>query len=73
MQRFKGKITILNPIIRDMNPDEEEKISVNKLIPKYALTSSLSNNAIIKLISNILDSTNIEENLPLYLIKKFKF
>lgn len=73
IQRFKGEITIINPIIKDMDPNEEKKISVDKLIPKYALTSNLSNNAIIKLISNILESTEIEENLPLYLIEKFKF
>ena len=73
MQRFKGEIIILNPIIKDMDPGEEEKLSVDKLIPKYALTNNLSNNAIIKLISNILDSTEIEENLPQYLIEKFKF
>ena len=73
IQRFKGKITVINPILKVMDPFDEKNILVDKLIPKYVLRGNLSNHTITKLISNILDFTEIEENLPLSLIEKLKF
>lgn len=73
IQRFKGEIIILNPLIKAMESCDEKNVLENKLIPIYALRGNLSSNIMIKLISSILGSTEIEENLPSYLIEKFKF
>lgn len=44
-----------------------------KIIPKYPLKGDLKNNLLIKLVDSVLTNIDIGENLPIWLIEKYKF
>ncbi|MEY7999575.1 ATP-dependent DNA helicase RecG [Clostridium sp. Mt-5] len=70
VQKFKGDSFITNPVlINDSGVGKTEE----KIIPIYPLKSGITNNTFIKLISEILPEINIEENLPRWIIDKYKF
>jgi ATP-dependent DNA helicase RecG len=80
LQDYKGEKTIINPIIvtdvssQTKEPSYTDNCSENNftIIPKYPLKEGLTNNFLVKIISHILGSIKIWENLPQQLIKKHK-
>jgi ATP-dependent DNA helicase RecG len=48
------------------------EVEEGRIIPKYSLNKDLTSNLIAKLINQVLNNTEINENLPEYLIKKYK-
>jgi ATP-dependent DNA helicase RecG len=63
---YKGLKVIATPkVIRG-------EIQEGRIIPKYSLNKDLTANLISKLINQVLDSIKINENLPDYLIQKYK-
>ncbi len=78
LQDFKGEKVIINPIIvtnknfqnTALNNNHNHSKNAYTITPKYPLKESISNNFFIKVISNILDSIEIIENLPQQLIKR---
>lgn len=80
LQDYRGEKTIINPIIvNNVNsqikePSYTDNRSENNftIIPKYPLKEGLTNNFLVKIISHILGSIKILENLPRQLIKKHK-
>ncbi len=68
-----GKVNIFNNQIQIMNPTiekgDEEK--VGRIIPIYALTNRLTNNEMIRIMTNAIRdySSNLKERLPEYMIK----
>lgn len=65
---YKGsKATISNPVILD-----KDYFNHQDILPKYALSGTLSNNFFIKLIFNLLATLKIRENLPSHIINKYK-
>lgn len=77
-QEFNGEKIIVNPsIIKDSNLINNmniENISEEKtkLSPKYALKSGISNNFLIKVITQILGEVTIADNMPENLLNKYK-
>lgn len=69
IQRFKGNISILNPVV--MKQGADDKIE-KRILPIYPLKSGLTNNLFTKLISNVLSKIKISENLPHEIIDKYK-
>lgn len=69
LQDFRGEICITNPTLVKNN---ENIVTEEKIIPKYPLKSGITNNLIIKLVSQILQSVTIEENLPKVLIDRYQ-
>lgn len=63
---YKNQRTIANP--KALKPTEEDC----KVIPKYSLNRDLTGNLISKLVLQILNSIVIRENLPKYIIDKYK-
>jgi ATP-dependent DNA helicase RecG len=80
LQDYRGEKTIINPIIvnnvnsQTKEPSFTDNRSENNftIIPKYPLKEGLTNNFLVKIISHILGSIKILENLPQQLIKKHK-
>ncbi|WP_446899472.1 ATP-dependent DNA helicase RecG [Clostridium sp. LBM24168] len=68
-QEFRGKLYIINPNIVANYKNLEIK---GEILPVYPLKDGLTNNLFIKLISNILKSIDISENLPGWIIEKYK-
>ncbi|MDW8801069.1 ATP-dependent DNA helicase RecG [Clostridium sp. A1-XYC3] len=69
LQEFRGEIILSNPTL------VKEKVNISteeKIIPKYPLRSGITNNLMIKLISQVLQEVEIEENLPMWIINKYK-
>ncbi|NEZ46022.1 ATP-dependent DNA helicase RecG [Clostridium niameyense] len=70
LKEYKGVLTLTSgKILKDVTIKNVEK---KKIIPKYSLKAGLNNNLFIKLISNVLSNISIEENLPSYIINKYK-
>jgi ATP-dependent DNA helicase RecG len=69
VQKFRGNSFMMNPVI--VNGCKTGK-KEDKIIPIYPLKSGITNNTLIKLISEILEDINIEENLPGWIIDKYK-
>ena len=70
IQKFKGQIYMENPVLVNgckSNGTEE------KIIPIYPLKSGINNNTFIKLISEVLSQISIQENLPRWIIDKYRF
>ena len=44
----------------------------NEIVPKYSLKGDLSDKILIKLIGNCLEQITIRDNLPKYLLDKYK-
>ncbi|MFL0246988.1 ATP-dependent DNA helicase RecG [Candidatus Clostridium stratigraminis] len=74
VQEFNGEKIIVNPsIIKDFKPiNDLNSEKDTRFSPKYALKSGVTNNFLIKLISQILSKVDIVENLPEDLLKKYK-
>ncbi|WP_251860335.1 ATP-dependent DNA helicase RecG [Clostridium sp. Marseille-Q2269] len=71
LKEYRGMLTINNAEI--LKKQYAEKIEETKIIPRYPLKGDLKNNLLGKLIGNILGNIVIGENLPTWLIKKYKF
>lgn len=69
LQEFRGETSITNPVIVNENANRETE---EKIIPKYPLKSGVTNNLLTKLISQVLKEVTIEENLPQWLLDKYK-
>ncbi|CAB1243645.1 ATP-dependent DNA helicase RecG [Clostridium sp. MT-14] len=70
VQKFKGQSYMTNPVmVNDHKLDKTEE----KIIPIYPLKSGITNNTFMKLISEVLRGVKIEENLPGWIIDKYKF
>jgi len=61
---------ISNP--KDFKEKEDKEKSDKNIIPKYPLKAGLTNNFFIKLITSILEAMFIRENLPEWIIEKYK-
>lgn len=62
----KYKKCLMNPYIIE----SDEKF--NKITPIYSLSDKLTNNFFIKTISSVLSSIKLVENLPTYIVEKYK-
>lgn len=68
-----GKFKRIGNNIEIVNPTIAGDIALkNEIIPKYPLMSGVSNKQITTLVSRVLDSLIITENLPKELIDKYK-
>lgn len=70
-----GKINKFNKEYKISNPKILKNITndTNKILAKYSLKDNLSNNFLNKIISEVLAHVKIIENLPRYIIDKYKF
>lgn len=59
-------LEIINPIVGC------SEIRRNEIIPKYSLKGDLTDKILSKLINQVLQNVNITENLPSYLINKYR-
>ncbi|MBD5639005.1 ATP-dependent DNA helicase RecG [Clostridium botulinum] len=71
LREYRGTITINNAQI--LKNKYAEKVEERKIIPKYPLKGDLKNNLLIKLVNSALENIAIGENLPRWLIEKYKF
>jgi len=69
IEQYRGTNIITNPKIVSSN--KNSKIE-EKILPIYPLKSGITNNTFIKLISNVLAKVRIDENLPKWIITKYK-
>ena len=70
VERFNGSISIMNPTLANNGTKGKKE---DKIIPIYPLKAGITNNTLIKIISKVICQVDIEENLPLSIIKKYKF
>ncbi|ACA45331.1 ATP-dependent DNA helicase RecG [Clostridium botulinum] len=71
LKEYRGNLTINNAqILKNKCAEEVEE---RKIIPKYPLKGDLKNNLLIKLVDSVLTNIDIGENLPIWLIEKYKF
>lgn len=85
LQEFNGESILMNAEIYNSSKlPNEINLKSNEttagtlkqdstLLPKYPLRSKISNNVLVKLIKDTLAKVSISENLPSYLVDKFKF
>lgn len=69
MGRYKktaNRLEVVNPIVGVKMAKE------NEIIPKYSLKGDLTDKILIKLIGNCLEQIKVNDNLPQYLIDKYK-
>ncbi|EPS47102.1 ATP-dependent DNA helicase RecG, partial [Clostridium botulinum CFSAN002367] len=71
LKEYRGNLTINNAQILKNKCGEE--VEERKIIPKYPLKGDLKNNLLIKLVDSVLTNIDIGENLPIWLIEKYKF
>ncbi|MGO5074803.1 ATP-dependent DNA helicase RecG [Clostridium sporogenes] len=71
LREYRGNLTINNAQI--LKNKYAEKVEERKIIPKYPLKGDLKNNLLIKLVNSALENIAIGENLPRWLIEKYKF
>lgn len=71
LREYRGTLTINNAQI--LKNKYAEKVEERKIIPKYPLKGDLKNNLLIKLVNSALENIVIGENLPRWLIEKYKF
>lgn len=66
IKKYKNQDVIINPkVIKGISVD-------SRIIPKYSLTKDITANFIGKLVLQILEYIKVSENLPNYLIEKYK-
>lgn len=65
-KRVANRLEVINPIIGVKLAKE------NEIVPKYSLKGELSDKILIKLIGNCLEQITINDNLPKYLLEKYK-
>lgn len=63
---YRNQRTLTNPKVLK-NTDEDSKV-----MPKYSLNRDLTGNLISKLVLQILNNIEIKENLPQYMVSKYK-
>ncbi|KYH35904.1 ATP-dependent DNA helicase RecG [Clostridium tepidiprofundi DSM 19306] len=68
IQKLGREIVLINPKIVKGNVHCKDKI-----IAKYPLKGKLTNSFMSRIISQVLNCVEITENMPLYIINKFKF
>ena len=69
MGKFKkvtNRLEVINPIVGVKLAKE------NEIVPKYSLKGDLTDKILIKLIGNCLEQITIKDNLPKYLLEKYK-
>lgn len=81
ISEFRGEKVLINPsILREgalepinptVNNEKEGNAQQLKLTPKYSLRNGITNIFLIKMISQILSSIRVVENLPGWIIKKY--
>ncbi|EPY2278611.1 ATP-dependent DNA helicase RecG [Clostridium sporogenes] len=71
LKEYRGNLTINNAQI--LKNKYAEKVEERKIIPRYPLKGDLKNNLLIKLVNSALENIAIGENLPRWLIEKYKF
>lgn len=71
LREYRGTLTINNAQI--LKSKYAEKVEERKIIPKYPLKGDLKNNLLIKLVNSALENIAIGENLPRWVIEKYKF
>ncbi len=70
VEEFRGEIFIGNPtLVKDSIVAEANE---EKILPKYPLKSGITNNLITKLVLTVLEDVDIVENLPSWIINKYK-
>jgi ATP-dependent DNA helicase RecG len=68
VDKFREEITIMNPkILKNTSMD------TNKIIAVYPLKNNVTNSFFNKIISDVLCNVEITENLPEWLLEKYKF
>lgn len=65
---IKGEVTLNSPTAVTGNTNIE-----NRLVPVYPLKENLKNTYFIKIIRGILEKIRIEENIPVWVLKKHNF
>lgn len=70
---YKGNKILINPLIVNNHVNNLHNSKNVKIVPKYTLKGKLTNNQIIKLISQVLKDAKISENLPKWIIDKYSF
>ncbi|MDP4144699.1 MAG: ATP-dependent DNA helicase RecG [Bacillota bacterium] len=65
---IKNYAVITSPVELKNNP-----VSQDNIIPKYSLKGSLTNKLMFNLISEALNQIKITENLPEWIVRKYKF
>lgn len=80
LQEYNGEKYLNNPSIitsvqTDVNYSNTGVLNRDSydLVPKYPLKEGLTNSFLIKIISLVLNNVTIQENLPVWLIEKYKF
>lgn len=71
LKEYRGKLTMTNPQI--LKNKYAQKVEERKIIPKYPLKGDIKNSLLIKLVDNVLKNIDIGENLPSWIIEKYKF
>ena len=67
-----GKYKRVGNIFEVINPQISSNEALKgKIIPKYSLKGELTNNFLVKIIGQVLDSITLAENLPLDIVKKY--
>lgn len=69
LQDFKGETSIINPTLVKNRTNIE---SSEKIMPKYPLKSGITNSLIAKLVNYVLKDVVIDENLPEWIINRYK-
>ena len=69
IQQYRGSSVITNPKVVSVNSNSKIE---EKILPIYPLKSGITNNTFIKLISYVLTKVSIDENLPKWIITKYK-
>lgn len=69
LQDFKGETSIINPTLVKNRSNEENS---EKIMPKYPLKSGITNSLIAKLVNYVLEDVDIDENLPEWIINRYK-
>jgi ATP-dependent DNA helicase RecG len=68
LDKFRDQITIMNPkIVKNTSMD------TNAIIAVYPLKNNITNSFFNKIISDVLCNVEITENLPQWILKKYKF
>lgn len=66
--KFKGQIQISSPSFEKLS----EKNTIGNILPIYNLKKNVSNNEIIKLVDQVINKKLFKENLPEYLVKRYR-
>ena len=65
-KRVTNRLEVINPIVGVKLAKE------NEIVPKYSLKGDLTDKILIKLIGSCLEQITIKDNLPQYLLEKYK-